>query len=218
MLRHTTYNDEEDSNTEAPHQDQRRKEGTSIPPTMEPSRAGGASINGIALLFTIVQRAAMGAAGAATRHPANAVGARSAVAPPKADAKPNILGGAGGTKKSREGLVLGEQNGREGVGRKDNDCRGGGWRQEGCGRTAREQAVALAAEWRAVGPQSSRLRRFRAQLAAALGPMNRHATAEREQRIELFVRGWGCGQDGPPPATAHLGGSPRSCGDAPKGS
>lgn len=85
---------------------------TSIPPIIEPSRAGGASMNGMALLFTIVQRAATGAAGAAKRHPTNAVGARSAVAPPKADAKPNIFR-VGGIQKKNGGVVRrGEKGGR----------------------------------------------------------------------------------------------------------
>jgi len=84
---------------------------------MEPSRAGGASINGMALLLTIVQRATAGAAGAATRHPANAVGARR-VAPPKADTKPNMLA-ARGMRRGGNRLSTCAAQGRVGGGRRD---------------------------------------------------------------------------------------------------
>lgn len=79
-----------------------------VPPARDPSSAGGASINGIALDCTMDQRATRAAGATVTARPASAEGARR-VAPAKDDTKPIMVAGGG------------EAGGRLGIGRRKGE-------------------------------------------------------------------------------------------------
>lgn len=169
-----------------------------VPPARDPSSAGGASINGIALDCTMDQRATRAAGATVTARPASAEGARR-VAPAKEDTKPIMVDGGGeagrkvGGGRRKEGELDEQQSAI------DQRRRGGG-RDVGSGG-GRKMRSAAAKAARLAGQGEERCAHGEGLVGRGLGPPRWGLSPQRRPPIgQSSGRGALSASDPPAPA------------------